>query len=294
MDAERATVRKERQTIVSLFTWAVRQKFLPASPAAELTTIQSKGNRAKFRTVAEIEETLGRDGLSDKQAIEVWGCLFLTQQEIGEILTLVKDRALFDFVHPMFCIAAYTGMRRGEIVTRLRWLDVNFAAKTVTARSRKQSRQEAETSRDIAMHSELESILKAYQAKRPKGQYVICPADTLLPLPIHVAYRHFQDTLRDTRWERELPSGKKKIIIGFHTFRHSFASNLAMQGVDQRLIDKMMGHQTEEMRKRYQHLGRNKLADAIRNLSFNGIEIEGSQTQVLAQSPRSEELAIQG
>lgn len=43
-----------------------------------------------------------------------------------------------------------------------------------------------------------------------------------------------------------------------------------MQGVDQRLIDKMMGHQTEEMRKRYQHLGRNKLADAIRNLSFNG------------------------
>jgi integrase len=179
----------------------------------------------------------------------------------------------------MFCIAAYTGMRRGEIVTRLRWLDVNFAATTITARSRKQSRQEEETSRDIAMHPELEEILKAYQAKRPKGQYVICPADTLLPLSIHTAYGHFQRTLEGTPWERELPSGTKKIIIGFHTFRHSFASNLAMQGVDQRLIDKMMGHQTEEMRKRYQHLGRNKLADAIRNLSFNGNGNQQPSTQ---------------
>ena len=39
-----------------------------------------------------------------------------------------------------------------------------------------------------------------------------------------------------------------------HTFRHSFASILAMKGVDQRIIDAMMGHQTEEMRARYQHL----------------------------------------
>ena len=60
--AERATVKKERQTIISLFKWAVRQKMLPVSPAKELPTIQSNGNHAKFRTLEEIEETLGRDG----------------------------------------------------------------------------------------------------------------------------------------------------------------------------------------------------------------------------------------
>ena len=43
-------------------------------------------------------------------------------------------------------------------------------------------------------------------------------------------------------------------IRGFHTFRHSFASNLAAKGIDQRVIDEWMGHQTEEMRKRYRHL----------------------------------------
>ena len=182
----------------------------------------------------------------------------------------------------MFCIAAYTGMRRGEIVSRLRWLDVNFSAKTVTARQ-----QEAEPPRrgDLAGYCPAPGTggrSQGLPAKRPRGQHVICPADTLLPLSVHVAYKHFQQTLEGTCWERQLPSGKKKIIIGFHTFRHSFASNLAMHGVDQRIIDRWMGHQTEEMRKRYQHLFPNKLADAIRSLSFVG---DGEQ-----QSPRQANL----
>jgi integrase len=32
------------------------------------------------------------------------------------------------------------------------------------------------------------------------------------------------------------------------------SSNLARAGVDDRIIDHFMGHQTEEMRRRYQHL----------------------------------------
>ena len=48
----------------------------------------------------------------------------------------------------------------------------------------------------------------------------------------------------------------------------SFASNLAVQGVDQRFIDKWMGHQTEEMRRRYQHLFPRKPSESIRRLSF--------------------------
>jgi integrase len=53
----------------------------------------------------------------------------------------------------------------------------------------------------------------------------------------------------------DVPGGSKwEHIRGFHVFRHSFASNLAAAGVDQRMIDEWMGHQTEAMRKRYRHL----------------------------------------
>jgi integrase len=54
------------------------------------------------------------------------------------------------------------------------------------------------------------------------------------------------------------------VLRGWHIFRHSFASNCAARGLDQRLIDVWMGHQTEEMRKRYRHLIADQERQAIR------------------------------
>jgi integrase len=45
--------------------------------------------------------------------------------------------------------------------------------------------------------------------------------------------------------------------------RHSFASNSAVVGVDQRFINAWMGHQTEEMVRRYQHLRPDKQKEAL-------------------------------
>ncbi|MBN8931882.1 MAG: tyrosine-type recombinase/integrase, partial [Rhizobium pusense] len=47
---------------------------------------------------------------------------------------------------------------------------------------------------------------------------------------------------------------------------HSFASNLARKGVSAKLIDSYMGHQTEEMRNRYQHLFPAERESAIRSV----------------------------
>ncbi len=44
------------------------------------------------------------------------------------------------------------------------------------------------------------------------------------------------------------------MLRGYHAFRHSFASNLAAAGIDARVICDLMGHQTEDMEKRYRHL----------------------------------------
>jgi hypothetical protein len=69
----------------------------------------------------------------------------------------------------------------------------------------------------------------------------------------------------DWFFECERPEGKPKckwsVVKGYHVFRHSFASNLAAAGVDQRTIDGLMGHGTETMARRYRHL----FPDAKRN-----------------------------
>ena len=56
--------------------------------------------------------------------------------------------------------------------------------------------------------------------------------------------------------------------INFNRYRHSFASNLAAAGVDQRVIDEFMGHQTEPMRKRYRHLFPKTRRSAIESFSL--------------------------
>jgi integrase len=53
------------------------------------------------------------------------------------------------------------------------------------------------------------------------------------------------------------------MVRGFHTFRHSFASNLAASGTRPDVIDGLMGHQTEDMRRRYRHLHPHETRDAL-------------------------------
>ena len=95
---------------------------------------------------------------------------------------------------------------------------------------------------------------------------MVCDDKTLLPLPPNVANSRFWQPLRGTSWC--LLSRRDRFKIGFHTYRHSFASNLAAAGVDQRVIDEFMGHQTEAMRRRYRHLYPKARRSAIESFSL--------------------------
>ena len=142
-------------------------------------------------------------------------------------------------------------MRRGELL-RLRWQDVDFERNYISAWSRKQSRQKTFTKRQIDLHPELKTHLMTWQRQRPNGQLVLSEGRAGEPLDVDRANRLFWQPMRKTSW---CLSGRRNWFkIGFHTYRHSFASNLAACGVDQRIIDEFMGHQTQEMRLRYRHL----------------------------------------
>ena len=80
--------------------------------------------------------------------------------------------------------------------------------------------------------------------RHPGGQYTIT-ADGQSPLSKDAAHHHFRKTLQATKFS---------VVRGFHVFRHSMCSNLASKGVSQAIIDSIVGHQTEEMRRRYRHL----------------------------------------
>jgi integrase len=259
------TAERERITLLQFFKWAVRQEYLSHSPAAGLVRIVGGEDPDDFRTVAEIKAIVDRGGLTNREGLDLWERLYLNPAEISGLLATIRLNAKADYSFLLHAIPAYTGMRRGEVL-RLRWHDVSFADDYIIARSRKQSRRKKESTRQIDLHPELKSEFLAWRDKRPRGQFLICEPGSMEPIGNDRANRCFWQPMRHTYWC--LDNGKDWFKVGFHTYRHSFASNLAAAGVDQRIIDRFMGHQTEAMRKRYQHLFPKDRRSAIESFSL--------------------------
>ena len=165
--------------------------------------------------MSEIEAIVQRGELDPQRLATLWDCLYLEPAEVAGLLRLARERASEDVAPLMHLLPAYTGMRRGEIL-RLQWLDVDLEAGIITARSRKQSNQDEETSRDIEMHAELRLELLEWRERRPKGQFVICRRKDLTPLGPNDANRIFWQPLRNTSWQLD---GKRNWFkIGFHDY----------------------------------------------------------------------------
>ena len=158
---------------------------------------------------------------------------------------------------PMFVIAAHTGARRSEIL-RSRIEDIDLESKVISIREKKRVHGKAST-RTVPLSPLAHTVLGCWLAAHPGGQASICSdlqirrkngtREQHKPLTRDQSHHHFQQTLAGSKWQ---------VLRGWHIFRHSFISNCASLGVDQRMIDAWVGHQTDEMRRRYRHLFPNR------------------------------------
>lgn len=252
------TVRKELKTLRYVWSWAQTLGHVPVGCPWQLKDLQLGKDRSRepFRTSAEINRRVGRGGLDADERSRVWESLYLTGREVEELLDYVRDNATAGFVYPMVCFCALTGARRSELC-RSQVDDLDFENRTVHVRERKRVQSKRETARVVDMHDRLREVMQSWVVGHPGGQYTLAQGDGS-PVSVSLATDHFRRTLASSeRWH---------VIPGFHTLRHSFASILACRGVDQRIIDAFMGHQTPEMRARYQHLFPAALRRAIDEL----------------------------
>ena len=70
-------------------------------------------------------------------------------------------------------------------------------------------------------------------AKRKKTGHRPAEGEVAIPITADDAGTYFVLTVQGSKWA---------VLRGWHVLRHSFASNLAAKGVDQRFIDEFMGH----------------------------------------------------
>jgi integrase len=166
------------------------------------------------------------------------------------LLKHVKEKDQQPFLYPMVAMAAHTGARRSELI-RSRLAD--FDDETVVIRERKRSKK-IHTTRRVPLSPFLKKVMQEWFKSHPGGPHTFCMPKVAhsrtkrtSPHPItpDEAHDHLRRTLAKSKWDK---------LRGWHVLRHSFISNCALRGIDQRLIDSFVGHTTEEMRKRYTHL----------------------------------------
>jgi hypothetical protein len=204
--------------------------------------------------------------LTAAQRRELWDCVFLTRDDLAELLAHVGRHPPRPGVPAMLAVAAMTGARRSEVV-RLRWADVDLAGETLVLHEKKRARGKR-TTRRVAMAPLLVAALQAWRAEAGGGGLVF-PADPAAdrPYDANAAHRLFRRAVRGTPWRH---------LRGWHVMRQSFVSNCAALGVDQRLIDEWVGHTTEEMRRRYRHLLPGQQQEALRRVFGDWYSSAGS------------------
>ena len=259
------TIRKEVTTLSTIFNWAVSNGYVEAAPDKKGIRYPKGKEKLPFQTWDEITRKVSRGGLSVEQIADLWECLFLNTSEISDLLGYVKDNARHEFIYPAFVFAAHTGARRSE-VARSQVSDVDFDSEMITIRELKRVRG-MQSTRRVPMSPFLKNVLNDWMDHHPGGQLTFCLPETIcrsvkqrktsVPITPNELHDHFRRTLANGKWE---------VVHGWHTLRHSFCSNCAATGVEQRIINDWVGHQTAAMVRRYRHLFPNKQQQAIQNV----------------------------
>jgi integrase len=184
-------------------------------------------------------------------------------------------------------------LRRLRGLIRVRKADVDLDALILTVRDRKRTRGKR-TTRRVPLSTALAAILREWLEVHPGGSLLFAQSEEvfrskkrsrttghangaerpkslngrlqgvsdrerpgILPLTIHEVSDHFRRTVNGGKWS---------VVPGLHCLRHSFISACASKGLDQRIIDEWVGHQTDEQRRRYRHLYPSVQQAAIRSV----------------------------
>ena len=166
------------------------------------------------------------------------------------MLTADEEERLMGVASPylrrIILFALHTGMRRGEILG-LRWVHVDFTASRASVPS-----MEAKGRRDRHIHLNQTAlgILRDLPVPLDRTVLVFGNGEGNLQNNFHRI------------WSTAVAKAKIQ-DFRFHDLRHTFASRLAMNGVDLLAIKELLGHRTLAMTLRYAHLTQGHLQKAV-------------------------------
>ena len=176
--------------------------------------------------------------------------LFREDNERLRYLSAKEEAALIEscapHLKPIMIFALNTGMRKGEIF-HLRWKFVDLKNRLIRVEKTKNNE-----TRIIPMNKLVYDVLMEQKRLR-RSEYVF---PNRQGKPYDNVKRSFSSALKRAGIHD----------FRFHDLRHSFASNLVMQGVDIITVKELLGHKSIKMTMRYSHLSQRHKMKAVEKL----------------------------
>jgi len=171
---------------------------------------------------------------------------YLTEHEIVSLLQNCDPH-----LYPIVFTALNTGMRKSEILN-LKWDNIDLKHGLILLDKTKNSER-----REIPINEPLKQLFKQlFTNRRLDKDYVFVNPKTGKPYT------------KDLK--RSFHSACKKAGIRdfrFHDLRHTFASQLVMNGVDLKTVQELLGHKDIKMTLRYAHLSQAHKKEAVNRIA---------------------------
>jgi integrase len=164
------TLRKEVGTFRTAWNWGSLHGLVSGGFPSRGLLYPKLDEKPPFLTWEELERET--KDLPRTERLAAWERLYLRKQEIEQLLAHVKDRAAHPWIYPMFCTAAYTGMRRSELL-RAEVADVKLETGLLLVREKKRSRQKR-TTRHVSLSPFLKMVLTEWLSIHPGCKYLFC------------------------------------------------------------------------------------------------------------------------
>lgn len=176
---------------------------------------------------------------------------FLTKEE-AQVLFTELSKCKTSNLYDMSLLGLHCGLRANEIFS-LQRIDLDFNNKKIAIRDPKGCFNRFANMTDAVF----EMLKHRTQTLQPQN-YVFVSAKGE---KIKEVSNQFQRIVDGIGLNSGITDSRNKVV--FHTLRHTFASWLAMAGVDIYTIKELMGHSDIKMTQRYMHLAPNKFTAAV-------------------------------
>ena len=247
------TINRDIACLMAVLSHAVRVEVIPESPLRNFKQLKVD-LRERVRFLSSEEEKRLRDYLEAREVSKREGRInhnkFLRSRNLPP-KPEIGEGQYYDHTTPLILLAINTGCRPEELLM-LEWRDIDFVHKNLTVRG---VQSKSSRTRHIPLSGEAIRVVRRWKASPGSNRSgLVFPGAKGQPMD-------------------RMPRAITRIITACdledfrpYDFRHTFASKLAIAGVDLNTIRELLGHETIQMTLIYAHLA----YSGERDRSFRG------------------------